>query len=41
MSLETIEKIFASDIAAWNEKEKPVMEAVHHKLINLSEEMEV
>ena len=40
-SLETMEKIFDSSIIAWNEKEKAVMESVHHKLINLSEEMEV
>jgi ATP-dependent helicase HrpA len=40
-SLGAIEKLFDSEIPAWNETEKPVLEAIHHKLNKLSEEMEV
>jgi ATP-dependent helicase HrpA len=37
----SMEVLFDSEIPAWNDKEKSVMEAIHHKLSNLSEEMEV
>jgi len=40
-SLSSLEILFDSEIPAWNEKEKSVMESIHHKLSNLSEEMEV
>jgi hypothetical protein len=40
-SLNALEKLFDSEIQAWNETEKPVLEAIHHKLNKLSEEMEV
>jgi len=39
-SLETVEKIFDSSVIAWNENEKKLIEAVHHKLLSLSEEMD-
>lgn len=40
-ALENLDKIFDSEITAWNEKEKEVMEKVYHKLLSLSEEMEI
>ncbi|HPO49788.1 MAG TPA: oligonucleotide/oligosaccharide-binding fold domain-containing protein, partial [Spirochaetota bacterium] len=40
-SLNAIEKIFDNEVTAWNEKEKRVIEEIHHKLNNLSEEMDV
>jgi hypothetical protein len=40
-SLETMEKLFSSSIPAWNDKEKHIIESIHHKIINLAEEMEV
>jgi HrpA-like RNA helicase len=40
-SLKAMEALYASDIIAWNNKEKTILETVHHKLINLAEEMDV
>lgn len=40
-SLRSIENIYSSEIPAWNDKEKITLETIHHKLINLSEEMDV
>ncbi|MBN2544322.1 MAG: ATP-dependent RNA helicase [Spirochaetes bacterium] len=41
VSIDSLENLFMSDIQAWNDKEKVIVEAVHHKLLSLSEEMEV
>ena len=40
-TLTSIEAIFDNDVVAWNDKEKKVIETVHHKLNKLSEEMDV
>ncbi|OHD24315.1 MAG: hypothetical protein A2Y34_05240 [Spirochaetes bacterium GWC1_27_15] len=40
-SLKAMEKIFDSEVTAWNDKERLLMESIHHKLHNLSEEMDV
>lgn len=40
-SISAIERLFGSEIPVWNEQEKKVIENIHHKLISLSEEMEV
>ena len=40
-SLKALESIFSADIIAWNEREKTVLENIHHKLTSLSEEMDV
>jgi ATP-dependent helicase HrpA len=40
-SLKAIETMFDSEVTAWNENEKVILEAIHHKLNKLSEEMEV
>lgn len=40
-SLDALEKLFESEISVWNDQEKKVIESIHHKLLNLSEEMEV
>ena len=40
-SLTSLEDIFSKEIIAWNEREKNDLEFIHHKLNNLSEEMEI
>ncbi|HQJ06776.1 MAG TPA: hypothetical protein PLI57_10420, partial [Spirochaetota bacterium] len=39
--LEAVENIFSSDLAVWNDHEKKILGAIHHKLNKLSEEMDV
>ncbi len=41
ISLKSMESLYSSEITAWNDKEKIVLETIHHKLINLAEEMDV
>jgi len=40
-SLHSMEKLFDSEIPAWTDSEKKVLEAIHHKLNKLSEEMDL
>ena len=38
---ESVEKLFSSELPVWNEQEKVILERIHHKLNNLSQEMDV
>ena len=40
-SLKSMEILYSSEIIAWDDKEKIALETIHHKLINLAEEMDV
>ena len=40
-SLKSMEILYSSETIAWNDKEKIILENIHHKLINLAEEMDV
>ena len=40
-SVSALENIYTADIKAYNDSEKSVLDAIHHKIIKLSEEMDL